>query len=68
MSLLITQANVIRTPTKACDLCGGLHISIQCQEGNPFMPSQPEQVNYVGTKAAKMTYFQIHTIWDGEII
>ena len=47
VSSLITQANVIRNPTKACDLCGGPQTSTQCQERNPFTPSQPEQANYV---------------------
>ena len=39
ISSLMAQENVIRTPTKACDSCGGPHTSTQCQEENPFMPS-----------------------------
>ena len=30
MSSLTAQANVIRTPTEACDLCGGPNTSTQC--------------------------------------
>ena len=48
VSSFTAQANVIRTPTEACDLCGGPHTSTQCQEGNPFMPSQLEEANYMG--------------------
>ena len=47
VSLLIAQANVIRTPAETCGLCGDLHTSTQCQEGNPFMPSQLEQAHYI---------------------
>ena len=50
VSSLTAQANVIRTPAEACDLCGGPHLSTQCLEGNPFMPSQPEQAHYVGNQ------------------
>ncbi|KAL5747830.1 hypothetical protein ACOSQ2_025127 [Xanthoceras sorbifolium] len=30
-----------------CFLCGGLHISIDCQVGNPFTDGSYEQINYV---------------------
>ena len=50
VSSLTAQANVIKTPAETCDLCGGPHTSTQCQEGNPFMPSQPEQAHYIGNQ------------------
>ena len=50
ISSLINQVNVIKTLVEACDLCRGMHTSMQCQEGNLFMPSQPVQVNYVGNQ------------------
>ena len=44
------QASVIRTLVKVCDLCGDSHLSMQCQEGNPFMLSQPKQSHYLGNQ------------------
>lgn len=32
----------------ACELCGGPHASVDCQEGNPLSPSLVEQPQFVG--------------------
>ena len=46
VSLLTAQANIIKTPTKTCDLFRGPHTSMQCEERNPFMP--------ISTKTSKL--------------
>ncbi|KAI3461414.1 hypothetical protein Pfo_018077 [Paulownia fortunei] len=50
---LSKQFNSIHTnPTpiliEVCNFCSGPHHSMECQVGNSFIPSQPEQAHFVG--------------------
>lgn len=43
----ISNVATIQTPITACELCGGPHMSIDCQVGNPFTSSTSKQANFV---------------------
>ena len=40
------SVNVVQS-VQVCDLCGGLHQSVDCQVENPFTPLSMKQANYV---------------------
>ncbi|KAL5751658.1 hypothetical protein ACOSQ2_022165 [Xanthoceras sorbifolium] len=42
----VTPERLVGTPL-GCFLCGGPHVSIDCQVGNPFADGSYEQINYV---------------------
>lgn len=41
------SAPIMQVKSMSCDLCGGDHLSNECQVGNPFANST-ESANYVG--------------------